>query len=134
MIVNFQFVDNSPVSVHLPIADEEEGLPSPPLDEGALFITQTADIQLSEVDGWWHAMDCNQFDIWDRKCTDWILFVSCLVISWSSSMAWMKMEVSIATWTFIFPFLLVLNLIICLSFFSFLLVLNLYNSALFFRY
>ncbi|KAH7677259.1 Transcription factor IIS N-terminal protein [Dioscorea alata] len=40
--------DNSPVSVHLPIADEEEGLPSPPLDEGALFITQTANIQLSE--------------------------------------------------------------------------------------
>lgn len=40
--------DNSPVSVHLPIAGEEEGLPSPPLDEGALFITQTANIQLSE--------------------------------------------------------------------------------------
>ena len=51
MTVNFQFVDNSPVSVHLPIAGEEEGLPSPPLDEGALFITQTANIQLSEVYG-----------------------------------------------------------------------------------
>ncbi|KAJ0978959.1 hypothetical protein J5N97_014433 [Dioscorea zingiberensis] len=40
--------DNSPESVHPPIADEEEGLPSPPLDEGALFVTQTTNIQLSE--------------------------------------------------------------------------------------
>lgn len=29
--------------------EDEEGLPSPPLDEGALFATQTASIQLSEV-------------------------------------------------------------------------------------
>ncbi|KAJ8466538.1 hypothetical protein OPV22_029090 [Ensete ventricosum] len=39
--------DRSPESVNPPIEDEE-GLPSPPLDEGALFATQTASIQLSE--------------------------------------------------------------------------------------
>ncbi|KAJ6797589.1 Uncharacterized protein M6B38_217990 [Iris pallida] len=40
--------DNSPVSVNPSVLDEEEGLPSPPLDEGALFSTQTASIQLSQ--------------------------------------------------------------------------------------
>ncbi|XP_064943441.1 probable mediator of RNA polymerase II transcription subunit 26b [Musa acuminata AAA Group] len=39
--------DKSPESVNPPMEDEE-GLPSPPLDEGALFTTQTASIQLSE--------------------------------------------------------------------------------------
>ena len=34
-------VDNSPVSVNLFVADKEEGLPSPPLDEGALLAKQT---------------------------------------------------------------------------------------------
>jgi hypothetical protein len=29
--------------------DEEEGLPSPPLDEGAFFAPETTAIQLSEV-------------------------------------------------------------------------------------
>ncbi|CAL9171832.1 unnamed protein product [Musa hybrid cultivar] len=39
--------DNSPDNENPPIEDEE-GLPSPPLDEGALFATQTTSIQLSE--------------------------------------------------------------------------------------
>nr|CAD1829044.1 unnamed protein product [Ananas comosus var. bracteatus] len=40
--------DNSPESVNPSVVDEEEGLPSPPLDEGALLLTQTTSIQLSE--------------------------------------------------------------------------------------
>ncbi|XP_074589160.1 putative mediator of RNA polymerase II transcription subunit 26b [Curcuma longa] len=39
--------DNSPDSINLPMEDEE-GLPFPPLDEGALLATQTAPMQLSE--------------------------------------------------------------------------------------
>ncbi|XP_074581443.1 putative mediator of RNA polymerase II transcription subunit 26b [Curcuma longa] len=39
--------DNSPDSINLPMEDEE-GLPFPPLDEGALFATQTAPMQLSK--------------------------------------------------------------------------------------
>ncbi|URE01314.1 hypothetical protein MUK42_19615 [Musa troglodytarum] len=41
--------DNSPDSVNPSIVDDEEGLPSPPLDEGALFTAQTTSIRLSEV-------------------------------------------------------------------------------------
>ncbi|XP_008798351.1 probable mediator of RNA polymerase II transcription subunit 26b isoform X1 [Phoenix dactylifera] len=41
--------DNSPASVNPSVVDEEEeGLPSPPLDEGALWATQTTSIQLSK--------------------------------------------------------------------------------------
>ncbi|THU62592.1 hypothetical protein C4D60_Mb01t06740 [Musa balbisiana] len=40
--------DNSPDSVNPSVVDDEDGLPSPPLDEGALFATQTTSIQLSE--------------------------------------------------------------------------------------
>ncbi|KAJ8503881.1 hypothetical protein OPV22_004767 [Ensete ventricosum] len=40
--------DNSPDSVNPSIVDYEEGLPSPPLDEGALFTAQTTSIRLSE--------------------------------------------------------------------------------------
>ncbi|KAL0928885.1 hypothetical protein M5K25_000815 [Dendrobium thyrsiflorum] len=40
--------DHSPDSVNPSMAYEEEGLPSPPLDEGALLATQTTSIQLSE--------------------------------------------------------------------------------------
>ncbi|KAG0452463.1 hypothetical protein HPP92_025127 [Vanilla planifolia] len=41
--------DHSPESVNpSSMVDDEEGLPSPPLDEGALFATQTTNIQLSE--------------------------------------------------------------------------------------
>ncbi|KAG6528370.1 probable mediator of RNA polymerase II transcription subunit 26b [Zingiber officinale] len=39
--------DNSPDSINLPMEDEE-GLPFPPLDEGALLATQTAPMHLSE--------------------------------------------------------------------------------------
>ncbi|XP_064934217.1 probable mediator of RNA polymerase II transcription subunit 26b isoform X2 [Musa acuminata AAA Group] len=39
---------NSPDSVTPSVIDDEEGLPSPPLDEGALFATQTTSIQLSK--------------------------------------------------------------------------------------
>ncbi|KAJ8505854.1 hypothetical protein OPV22_006740 [Ensete ventricosum] len=39
--------DNSPDSINPPMEDEE-GLPSPPLDEGFLFATQTTSMQLSE--------------------------------------------------------------------------------------
>lgn len=40
--------DHSPDSVNPSMVYEEEGLPSPPLDEGALLVTQTTSIQLSE--------------------------------------------------------------------------------------
>ncbi|URE28405.1 hypothetical protein MUK42_36227 [Musa troglodytarum] len=39
---------NSPDSVTPSVIDDEEGLPSPPLDEGALFATHTTSIQLSK--------------------------------------------------------------------------------------
>lgn len=32
-----------------PSFDDEEGLPSPPLDEGAFFATQTTSMELSQV-------------------------------------------------------------------------------------
>ncbi|XP_072984993.1 probable mediator of RNA polymerase II transcription subunit 26b [Typha latifolia] len=40
--------DNSPDSLNPSVLDEEEGLPSPPLDDVALFATQTTSIPLSE--------------------------------------------------------------------------------------
>ncbi|CAL9111369.1 unnamed protein product [Musa textilis] len=46
--MNASVTDNFPDNENLPIEDEE-GLPSPPLDEGALFATQTTSIQLSEL-------------------------------------------------------------------------------------
>ncbi|RRT82089.1 hypothetical protein B296_00013906 [Ensete ventricosum] len=49
LITNLWFTDNSPDSVNPSIVDYEEGLPSPPLDEGALFTAQTTSIRLSEV-------------------------------------------------------------------------------------
>ncbi|TVU19376.1 hypothetical protein EJB05_35521 [Eragrostis curvula] len=46
---NAALADNSPDSSNPSVVDEEEeGLPSPPLDEGAFFATQTTSVQLSE--------------------------------------------------------------------------------------
>ncbi|WOL16383.1 putative mediator of RNA polymerase II transcription subunit 26b [Canna indica] len=45
---------NSPDSLNPSVVDDEEGLPSPPLDEGALFAAQTTSIQLS---GFFDGMD-----------------------------------------------------------------------------
>jgi len=47
---NAALADNSPGSSNPSVVDEEdeEGLPSPPLDEGAFFATQPTSIQLSE--------------------------------------------------------------------------------------
>lgn len=46
---NAALTENSPGSSNPSVVDEEEeGLPSPPLDEGAFFATQTTSIQLSE--------------------------------------------------------------------------------------
>uniref|UniRef100_A0A0A9CSH8 TFIIS N-terminal domain-containing protein n=1 Tax=Arundo donax TaxID=35708 RepID=A0A0A9CSH8_ARUDO len=45
---NAAVADNSPGSSNPSVVEEEEGLPSPPLDEGAFFATQTTSIQLSE--------------------------------------------------------------------------------------
>lgn len=39
----------TPDSVNPSVLDEEEGLPSPPLDEGAFFVAQTGSIELSQV-------------------------------------------------------------------------------------
>lgn len=52
MVANYifaQLIDNSPDSMNPSTLDEEEGLPFPPLDEGALLATQTTTIQLSKV-------------------------------------------------------------------------------------
>lgn len=46
--VTTAIADNSPDSVNPSMVYEEEGLPSPPLDEGALLATQTTSIQLSK--------------------------------------------------------------------------------------
>uniref|UniRef100_A0A0E0PMI1 TFIIS N-terminal domain-containing protein n=1 Tax=Oryza rufipogon TaxID=4529 RepID=A0A0E0PMI1_ORYRU len=48
---NVALTDNSPGSSKTSVVDDadDEGLPSPPLDEGAFFATQTTAIQLSEV-------------------------------------------------------------------------------------
>ncbi|KAJ9185072.1 hypothetical protein P3X46_004744 [Hevea brasiliensis] len=40
--------EGTPESVNPSVVDEEEGLPSPPLDEGAFFATQTTGIELSQ--------------------------------------------------------------------------------------
>ncbi|KAA8529902.1 hypothetical protein F0562_034494 [Nyssa sinensis] len=40
--------EGTPESVHPSVVDEEEGLPSPPLDEGAFFATQPTSIELSQ--------------------------------------------------------------------------------------
>lgn len=47
---NVALTDNSPGSSKTSVVDDadDEGLPSPPLDEGAFFATQTTAIQLSE--------------------------------------------------------------------------------------
>ncbi|KAA8546555.1 hypothetical protein F0562_002706 [Nyssa sinensis] len=39
----------TPESVNPSVVDEEEGLPSPPLDEGAFFATQPTSIELSQI-------------------------------------------------------------------------------------
>ncbi|KAJ1404259.1 hypothetical protein SESBI_26726 [Sesbania bispinosa] len=40
--------EGTPDSVNPSVVDEEEGLPSPPMDEGALFATQTGSMELSQ--------------------------------------------------------------------------------------
>jgi hypothetical protein len=50
MVLLKQFSDHTPQSVDASCLDEEEGgLPSPPMDEAALFATPCTSIQLSEV-------------------------------------------------------------------------------------
>lgn len=49
MTKNLLFIDNTPESLNPSVVYDEEGLPSPPLDEGALFAAQTTTIQLSGV-------------------------------------------------------------------------------------
>ncbi|KAG5234146.1 mediator of RNA polymerase II transcription [Salix suchowensis] len=41
--------EGTPDSVNPSVVDEEEGLPSPPLDEGALFATQPTSLELLQV-------------------------------------------------------------------------------------
>ena len=41
--------EGTPDSVNPSVVDEEEGLPSPPLDEGAFFATQPTSMELSQV-------------------------------------------------------------------------------------
>jgi hypothetical protein len=41
--------EGTPDSVNPSVVDEEEGLPSPPLDEGAFFTTQPTSMELSQV-------------------------------------------------------------------------------------
>uniref|UniRef100_A0A6N2JZE4 TFIIS N-terminal domain-containing protein n=1 Tax=Salix viminalis TaxID=40686 RepID=A0A6N2JZE4_SALVM len=40
--------EGTPDSVNPSVVDEEEGLPSPPLDEGAFFATQPTSMELSQ--------------------------------------------------------------------------------------
>jgi hypothetical protein len=42
-------VEGTPDSVNPSVVDEEEGLPSPPLDDGVFFATQPTSMELSEV-------------------------------------------------------------------------------------
>jgi hypothetical protein len=46
--------EGTPDSVNPSVVDEEEGLPSPPLDEGAFFAPQPTSIELSQVHIYWH--------------------------------------------------------------------------------
>ena len=41
--------EGTPDSVKPSVVDEEEGLPSPPMDEGAFFAAQTGSMELSQV-------------------------------------------------------------------------------------
>lgn len=41
---------DTPESVNPSVVDYEEGLPFPPMDEGAFFATQTASMEFCEVD------------------------------------------------------------------------------------
>ena len=51
LILCLDFLGNegTPDSVNPSVVDEEEGLPSPPLDEGALFATQPTSMELLQV-------------------------------------------------------------------------------------
>lgn len=41
--------EGTPDSVNPSVVDDEEGLPSPPMDEGALFAAPTGSMELSQV-------------------------------------------------------------------------------------
>lgn len=41
--------EGTPDSINPSVLDEEEGLPSPPLDEGAFFATEPTSMELSRV-------------------------------------------------------------------------------------
>ncbi|KAK9167850.1 hypothetical protein Scep_003041 [Stephania cephalantha] len=59
----------SPDSVNPSIVDEEEGLPSPPLDEGAFFTTQPTSIELSQFfDGMDDDGNPRNGGEFDKKC------------------------------------------------------------------
>jgi hypothetical protein len=49
MIIAFGIADKLEDNECNALEEEEEGLPSPPLDEGAFLATQTTGIQLDEV-------------------------------------------------------------------------------------
>ena len=77
--------------------EEEEGLPSPPLDEGAFFATQPTSMELSEVCFLvsFFLEEVSKFSLFWLE-TDKILliflFLNCAYLS--SLTAWMMMEVS----------------------------------------
>lgn len=48
-IYKFAGAEGTPDSINPSVVDEEEGLPSPPLDEGAFFATQPTSMELSQV-------------------------------------------------------------------------------------
>lgn len=48
-ISEFVGAEGTPDSVNPSVVDEEEGLPSPPLDDGVFFATQPTSMELSQV-------------------------------------------------------------------------------------